>query len=1008
MFKYKTRGDKSPRGLQKVFFSCTKEDFAAFFDWTSKRILDIVDCAVWYYTSDEAYEDADTDLDGMCLFVVPITTKLLTTNNRTIRADLPFAESHHIPVLPLMMEQGLDELYRNHFGDRHYLDPYQSDSTAISFDEKLKSYILSVTVGDELAEKVRKAFDAYIFLSYRKKDRKYAQELMRLIHRNDFCRDIAIWYDEFLIPSEDFRTSIESVIEKSSLFSMVVTPNLVDEDNFIRREEYRMARAAGKPILPAEMAETDRFLLAEQYPGIGPVVKTTELSEALLDMLTDIATHGNDDDPEHCFFIGLAYLNGIDVEKDTEKAFSLIRYAAESGVIEAVSKLVNMYESGEGIARDYYTAIYWQERLCELCYEVANGNPNVDNCFRHLQELWHTAEKLKLVHDFQKSEDYYKKLVEFSTRYSTLFPYYPNIDRLVQIGEQGIGDILSALGRWDKAEPHFHNALENMEKHANYYNTPIVWHDLGLILHRLGWSRLNAGDLNEAEKYFKRENDLYKEIVKSYDMISIRRDYAISFRNLGKACFEKNDYVQAKEYYSRAVEALEQIAKETNTEEKSSILAETYRMLGDVYRGEYQLDKAKKLYQKSYEITQSLVLETNMYYALRNHSVSCIKCGDVCFAHDEDAAAQSYFEEAKAILERFQNHSKSDDIARDWLICIERLGDCSLKAHEYEKAESYYQRSLEVCAKRENELGSIAAVRDVAIPLIVIGDIKKAQGDNSAALNYYLRAKAKFDIIKGKVEIVIPSIRRDTALLLEKIGNEYSDEKKSKDAESAYLEALEEFRILREETDSTNARRDLTRILEKVGDMQSNLENWNGAEASYSAALEDLRGLKDGTDSLAVLCPLVSLLEKLGNIRHDIGDDEDAGKCFEEGAEAFRKLADITGAAGDKRGTAYCLLMLGETKAKRDPDGAYQCMQEACKEFKKLTEAYYEQWSYEDLAKSCYRLAVIRKPYDIDSLREAYSLFEQLYQWFPYTGEYKYYKDEITALLRSAIGFRKP
>ena len=225
-----------------------------------------------------------------------------------------------------MMEQGLDELYRNHFGDRHYLDPYQSDSTAISFDEKLKSYILSVTVGDELAEKVRKAFDAYIFLSYRKKDRKYAQELMRLIHRNDFCRDIAIWYDEFLIPSEDFRTSIESVIEKSSLFSMVVTPNLVDEDNFIRREEYPMARAAGKPILPAEMAETDRFLLAEQYPGIGPVVKTTELSEALLDMLTDIATHGNDDDPEHCFFIGLAYLNGIDVEKDTEKAFSLIRW----------------------------------------------------------------------------------------------------------------------------------------------------------------------------------------------------------------------------------------------------------------------------------------------------------------------------------------------------------------------------------------------------------------------------------------------------------------------------------------------------------------------------------------------------------------------------------------------------------------------------------------------------------------------------------------------------------
>ena len=48
---------------------------------------------------------------------------------------------------------------------------------------------------------------------------------------------------------------------------MVVTPNLVIEDNFVRREEYPMAREAGKPILPAEMIETDQSLLFEQYPG---------------------------------------------------------------------------------------------------------------------------------------------------------------------------------------------------------------------------------------------------------------------------------------------------------------------------------------------------------------------------------------------------------------------------------------------------------------------------------------------------------------------------------------------------------------------------------------------------------------------------------------------------------------------------------------------------------------------------------------------------------------------
>lgn len=243
---------------------------------------------------------------------------------------------------------------------------------------------------------------------------------------------------------------------------MVVTPNLVIEDNFVRREEYPMAREAGKPILPAEMIETDQSLLFEQYPGIGSVVKNAELSEALMNMLIDIATHGCDDDPEHCYFIGLAYLNGIDVEKDTERAVSLIRFAAESGVIEAVRKLVNMYESGDGVKRDFYTAIKWQEKLCNLCHEAAAGDPSIDNCFRHLRELWHTADKMKLAFDFQNAKEYYKKLVEFSTRYSTLYPNYQNIYRFVPIGEQGIGDIWMKLGRWDNAEPYFHSVLRSM------------------------------------------------------------------------------------------------------------------------------------------------------------------------------------------------------------------------------------------------------------------------------------------------------------------------------------------------------------------------------------------------------------------------------------------------------------------------------------------------------------------------------------------------------------------
>jgi site-specific recombinase XerD len=84
--------------------------------------------------------------------------------------EFPIAQERHIPVLPLMMEQDLDTIYAqpDKFGELQYLSPDHADTTAVSFDEKLKKYLESVLVSDEMAKRIRAAFDAYIFLSYRR------------------------------------------------------------------------------------------------------------------------------------------------------------------------------------------------------------------------------------------------------------------------------------------------------------------------------------------------------------------------------------------------------------------------------------------------------------------------------------------------------------------------------------------------------------------------------------------------------------------------------------------------------------------------------------------------------------------------------------------------------------------------------------------------------------------------------------------------------------------------
>lgn len=325
----------STNGRPKVYFTCHPQDFR-YFSEICESIRKNHDCVICYtedMTRPLPEEYRATDLGAMNLFVMPVTFRLLTEPSRAMDSDFAFADENNIPVLPLMMEdvseaRGASKnasetknpilaLYEQKFGKRQYLQPCSNDPTAISYCDQLDKYLSYTLFDAETSERVRKAFNAYIFLSYRKKDRVHANELMRLIHENSMYRDVAIWYDEFLTPGENFEENIADALEKCDLFTLLVTPNLVNEENYVQTHEFPMARDSGKPILPAEMVLTDRKELESKYEQIPACVdahKKEALSAGVLDGLKQIALRPNEDDPEHNYLIGLAYLEGIDIE----------------------------------------------------------------------------------------------------------------------------------------------------------------------------------------------------------------------------------------------------------------------------------------------------------------------------------------------------------------------------------------------------------------------------------------------------------------------------------------------------------------------------------------------------------------------------------------------------------------------------------------------------------------------------------------------------------------------
>ena len=375
IFSLKFHGELSKEN-SKIYFTCHPDDFDKYFSTVTDDILSISDCVILYtedMTADISDENSIVLLERTSLFVVPVTYKLLTQDNRAMSYDIKFAQEKHIPVLPLIMEPDIYEFYKRpeNFGDMQYLKPINKDDTAISYKKKLKDYLESVIIDSDTSQKIRNAFDAYIFLSYRKKDRKYANDLMKLIHKNPECEDIAIWFDEYLRPGESFRENIERILNNSKLFALLVTPRLLEKlkdgnPNYVMKSEYPAAKQAGKPILPAEMEKTDQTALKKEFAGIpecSDINDEDSFRKRLLDSLIGIATSENDNDPEHNYLIGLAYMKGIDVEVDIIRGERLLTKAAEAGLPGAMEKLFEMYRDGDGVNYDSQKELYWIEKL---------------------------------------------------------------------------------------------------------------------------------------------------------------------------------------------------------------------------------------------------------------------------------------------------------------------------------------------------------------------------------------------------------------------------------------------------------------------------------------------------------------------------------------------------------------------------------------------------------------------------------------------------------------------
>ena len=384
---YRTRADLPVNGKKHIFIHYAPQDRSDAWKLMNS-ILNYengIDYALWYTDNPQTvfFEKNFEPLRQMAVFIPFVTDNYLNMArgygldaSGLCRFSLQDFNTNVTTVLPVFAEKGLGSKFTALFGPVH----------GINISAGMLEKHLKLLLGDdELSKTIEEnAFSKDLFLSYRKKDRDYALAIMKNIHDTEEGRRIAIWFDDFLIPGEDYREQIGGYLKNSDAVILSVTPNVLEEGNYVRRIEYPDARdKLNKKILPVEAVSTDLAELKSAFPGLDTLISLNDLN-ALNENLKNIQSGRKDKDysPYDTYLLGMAFLIGLHVEKDIRRGVAFLEEAASRSEVNALVYLGFLYLTGRGVQRDlnktsdYYMKayeIYKSERKVKELYDLLYG-----------------------------------------------------------------------------------------------------------------------------------------------------------------------------------------------------------------------------------------------------------------------------------------------------------------------------------------------------------------------------------------------------------------------------------------------------------------------------------------------------------------------------------------------------------------------------------------------------------------------------------------------------------
>ena len=142
---------KRVEGKEKVFISGNMQDIQLI-QQVVREVLEVRDCKVYMlppFEQEINEEEHLVSLKEMNLIIVVLSKRFFEETSLAREVELPFAIENQISILPIMVEEGVEEIFNATFGERHILNRKKED-----YIEKLQLYFNNLFADNELAKLV--------------------------------------------------------------------------------------------------------------------------------------------------------------------------------------------------------------------------------------------------------------------------------------------------------------------------------------------------------------------------------------------------------------------------------------------------------------------------------------------------------------------------------------------------------------------------------------------------------------------------------------------------------------------------------------------------------------------------------------------------------------------------------------------------------------------------------------------------------------------------------------